>query len=84
MSFPDEMITKILAHTVRSQVPFHLQEFLESGKGIKSWPIKGLDVLLRLGLSSSQCEHYRDWLAIKVLLAPSEDVESCSSSRKRF
>ena len=67
---PPELLTKILAHTMASQVPFDLERFLglrndcqdESMSGdsqdVHSWSLEKLSLLQR--------EHYRDWLTVNA------------------
>lgn len=67
---PNELLIEILAHTLASKVPFHLQEFIELGKINQTRPFKeksrryGPRDWFFCSLPSSQREHYLDWLAV--------------------
>lgn len=65
---PNEVLTKILARTVASKVPFHLDGFIQLGKVYQKLPsqmTKGLSLAVFLrALPSSQKEHYLDWLLV--------------------
>lgn len=68
--FPNEVLTEILAHMVASEIPLYLQDFIDMGKwhqtlttqAARSYP--GARDWFLTQLTSSQREHYLDWLVV--------------------
>ncbi|CAD6585444.1 MAG: hypothetical protein ASARMPRED_002164 [Alectoria sarmentosa] len=68
--FPNEILTEILAHMVASETPLYLQDFIDTGKWhqnlntqvARSYP--GAHDWFLTHLTSSQKEHYLDWLVV--------------------
>ncbi|CAF9916670.1 MAG: hypothetical protein ALECFALPRED_010815 [Alectoria fallacina] len=68
--FPDEVLTEILAHMVASEIPLYLQDFTELGEWHRepntqaAWSYPGSRNWFLTMLTSSQKEHYLDWLVV--------------------